>query len=167
MYEFSNSTITLENNSSYFGNNPSRGTAIYIKDSLMSEQIILPTCLDEYTAAMVDLGNGETLLILNIYRSPNSSEVNNGKISNLLIEAKNLQPTHILIVGDFNYKEINWNTQNSTAGVNHPATKFLETIRDHFLYQHVLEPTRYSDNNQRSTLDLILTNEEGMVENLE
>ena len=49
----------------------------------------------------------------------------------------------------------------------HTSTLFLECLRDSFLYQHVKEPTRYRSQNVPSILDLILTNEESMVSNLQ
>ena len=44
---------------------------------------------------------------------------------------------------------------------------FIATLQEHHLYQHVCKPTRYRDGQETSLLDLILTTEEGMVENLE
>ncbi len=75
--------------------------------------------------------------------------------------------THVLILGDFNLKEIDWKTQTTDKNENHPSTIFLETIRDLFLHQHVKEPTRMRGEDIPTTLDLILTNEENMVEQLQ
>jgi hypothetical protein len=44
------------------------------------------------------------------------------------------------------------------------AEAFLDCIRDSYLYQHVTEFTRTRENSEPSTLDLIFTNEEGMVD---
>ena len=46
--------------------------------------------------------------------------------------------SHILVVGDFNFKEINWKTNMSTVSENHISTKFFECCRDSYFYQHVL-----------------------------
>ena len=43
---------------------------------------------------------------------------------------------------------------------------FMETIKDLFLKQHVTEPTRYRNGEEPSLLDLIMTNEDGMIQNL-
>ena len=43
---------------------------------------------------------------------------------------------------------------------------FLEIIQDYFLKQHITEPTRYREGEESSLLDLIITNEEGMVQNV-
>jgi len=43
----------------------------------------------------------------------------------------------------------------------------VETIQDKFLYQRVCDPTRYGPNVTPHILDLVLTNEENMVNNLQ
>ena len=50
---------------------------------------------------------------------------------------------------------------------DHVASIFLESIKDTYLIQHVKENTRYRSGIQPSLLDLILTNEEDMVSDLE
>ena len=42
----------------------------------------------------------------------------------------------------------------------------MEAVRDTFLTQHVTELTHYRGSNTPNTLDVIFTNEEGMIENL-
>ena len=56
----------------------------------------------------------------------------------------------VLVMGDFNYPDINWNTLKADSN----GYKFLKLVMDCYLEQHVSVPTR--DNN---ILDLILTNE--------
>ena len=46
----------------------------------------------------------------------------------------------VLIVGDFNFPEIDWKTESCTAGTGHAAYRFLESARDAFLTQHQCEP---------------------------
>ena len=74
--------------------------------------------------------------------------------------------SHICILGDFNYKEINWISSECTADFNHPANKFLDVVNDNFLTQHVHSPTRFRENETSSLLDLVFTNEEGMIEKI-
>ena len=42
----------------------------------------------------------------------------------------------------------------------------VETIRDSYLFQHITEPTRGRGSTEPYILDLVFTNEEGMVENI-
>ena len=46
--------------------------------------------------------------------------------------------SHVVIMGDFNYPEIDWIRECSNVGVNHQATKFMEGVRDTFMHQHVI-----------------------------
>ena len=72
-------------------------------------------------------------------------------------------PSQIFILGDFNFKEINWDLFNCNVNETQPAYKFLECVRDCYLFQHVKHPTRFRDGQEPSILDLVLTNEEHMV----
>jgi hypothetical protein len=47
----------------------------------------------------------------------------------------------------------------STVGVLHPATIFLNCTRDNYLFQHVSSPTRFREGQTPSCLDLVFTNE--------
>ena len=71
-----------------------------------------------------------------------------------------------MYVGDFNFREIDWENNNTNVGPEHLASQFLESVRDKYLYQHVKHATRYRGDNQPSLLDLILTNEEEMSDNV-
>ena len=44
---------------------------------------------------------------------------------------------------------------------------FVECFKDNYLYQHVFEPTHRRPGQREDTLELILTNEEQMINNLE
>ena len=63
-------------------------------------------------------------------------------------------PSHLLIVGDFNVPDIDWNTNLSVALENHYSHHLLETINDCILVQHVTEPTTYRQQEACSILDL-------------
>ena len=78
----------------------------------------------------------------------------------------NTKASHRLIVGDFNLREIDWESETSNANENHISSQFLEAVRDNFLYQHVKEATRMRENQRDSLLDLVFSNEENMIENI-
>ena len=102
----------------------------------------------------------DRLLVGAVYRSPNSDDQRNENINNLVAKAADQ-------TGDFNYPGIKWNDGGTcTLKSDHPASKFLETVTDTYLFQHVKQPTRIRKGQEHNTLDLILTNEEGMVNNV-
>ena len=43
---------------------------------------------------------------------------------------------------------------------------FIDTLNDLFLYQHVTKPTRYQAGSTPHILDLVISNEEGMVQDI-
>jgi len=61
-------------------------------------------------------------------------------------------------MGDFQHPDICW--RDNTAG-HKPSRKFQEYVDDNFLLQLIEKPTR-----RGVLLDLVLTNEEGLVGNV-
>ena len=47
--------------------------------------------------------------------------------------------------------------------MRNPATRFLETLHDAYLHQHVMLPTHYRGTQNPNILDIIITNQEGMI----
>ena len=114
----------------------------------------------------VKLKNRDTLLFGCIYRSPDSTEANFQHLKTLMSSCRDTHYTHKLLMGDFNFKEINWCEMTTSVNETHISSQFLECVRDTYFFQHILNPTRYREGNESSVLDLILTNEEEMVTNI-
>ena len=75
--------------------------------------------------------------------------------------------SHVLIMGDFNLPLINWSSWTcSNNSENSFDNTFINCLRDSFFHQHVTIPTRSRYNQNPNILDLILTNEEGMISSL-
>jgi len=75
-----------------------------------------------------------------------------------------MKTSHVLIFGDFNYPGIDWDTQTSVASVN--EQEFLDYFRVSFLWQHVTQPTRFRGDQTANILELIMTNEERMIDDI-
>ena len=54
----------------------------------------------------------------------------------------------------------------TNVGEDHIATRFLECVRDCYLFQHVKEYTRIRSNSVPTVLDLIFTKEENMISDI-
>ena len=70
---------------------------------------------------------------------------------------------------DFNYPKISWHDDCPTTGsdsADSPENLFMACINDCFLYQHVTQPTRCRGSNTPNLLDLVSTNESGMVSDI-
>ena len=144
-----------------------RGICIYVRDSLPCSEVRFPECpFREHLWVRVRLLGNDTLLIGCIYRSPSSGMESNNQLSQLLDLVASSRPSHLLIAGDFNAPEVDWTAEVPRAPTGHWTHEFLEILRDHYLFQHVLTPTRYRPGQMPNILDLVLTNEEGMICNL-
>ena len=124
----------------------------------------MTTDCDESVWCEVRLTGSDKLLVGCVYRSPNSNRENDVKINTTLHKANSSGYSHVLVCGDFNHSSLNWRDSTSPTDVNHPASFFMEAVRDSFLVQHVTEPTHYRGDNMPNTLDLIFTNESGMLD---
>ena len=92
----------------------------------------------EYVWCKVWINDQTSLLIGVIYRPPDSKSLDETPMLKLLHNATQHKSTFKLIVGDFNYPEIDW----ANFRYNSSCDNFMNTILDLCLVQHVLEPTR-------------------------
>lgn len=144
-----------------------RGVILYTATWLKASPFTPKHSCEESIWAKVKLRDNDSLIIGCTYRSPSSSTSNDEDICRQIKAiCSSKEASHLLIFGDFNYPDINWESW-SKPSVSGSSNKFLNTLKNSYLYQHVTSPTRACINQQPSTLDLLITNEEGMVSNLE
>ena len=153
--------------------NIGRGSLVYVHNSYISKQVDLkletPTPnFEEAIYIEIKLNDTETLLCACLYRRGECSDENNEALLNSLYKICNGSYTHVLIMGDLNFPDIDWENwtckSNNTDDIDH---RFIECIRDCYLFQHVSEPTRKRGNDNPSTLDLLFSNEDHMISDLE
>ena len=170
-YTVTKSEISIEGYISYASNisrENGRGVIIYILQDLQSMEVNFKTNFEESIWASIKLSNSDELLIGCIYRSSSMPQENNDKLCELMKEScSSYRKKQILIVGDFNYRTINWPLL-ATAGKTTASNEqnLLETVKDCYLTQHVTEPTRGRGLDKQSLLDLIFTNDCNNVNNL-
>ena len=68
-----------------------------------------------------------------------------------------------LLLEDFNYLDIDFDSYTTEEGPSDLQYEFIETIRDCYLYQHILHSTRGRGYNSPSCIDLVFTNEKRMI----
>ena len=148
-----------------------RGVAIYYKKNLSVSEVELPT--NEYQDhAWIEITpeNGTVLLCGCIYRTQSNDVDKEGcmksaKLISGLIQTAYERNNNILIAGDFNYKEIDWENESAPKEKHH-LSHFINVLQDCYLSQHVTEPTRCREGENANLLDLILSSEEGAVYDL-
>lgn len=144
-----------------------RGIAIYVKDDLEADVVRFQTIYEDHLWIEVKLRNNDIMLCGCIYRSPSKEmakiKATTSKVCDIIREAAEKNKERLLICGDFNYPEIDWENDYVNS---EPIKPFIEALQDCYLHQHICNPTRYRDGQEPSLLDLILTTEEGMVHDL-
>ena len=150
------------------GSSGTRGICLYAAEHLNVTEVFFNQSVIENVWVTLSLQGGNSLLIGCLYRSPSgSTEDSVQQLEQLIRQVCATSHSHLVVVGDFNLPQINWSAQSSQAPMSHCSHSFIETIRDCFLFQHVLKPTRYRLDETPSVLDLIFSREEGMVRKLE
>ena len=74
--------------------------------------------------------------------------------------------THFITVGDLNLPKILWKYLSTAGGPKDFCFEFKEYFRDCFWYQHITEPTLGRGDCEPSLIDLVFSNEEGMVKDV-
>jgi hypothetical protein len=132
------------------------GVILYCKDELgaVREFEDKENKSETIWAKIVDK-DGDNMIIGLSYRSPTASEEENKDLFEQISHFSNFRT---MIMGDFNYGDINWEEMESGPH----GKEFLELVDDSFLYQKVVLPTRGSN-----ILDLLLCTEQNMIEEVE
>ena len=167
-YKIFKAEYSLENYEMYvknIDNDSGRGIIVYIHRSIITNELYINYNVESLFLS-VQLNSTNKLLFGCIYRT--ESQDNTDELCDLMRHVYTLDFSHYLIVGDFNYPHINWESGSTeTNSTTSKEYKFMECIKDCFLYQHCKTPNRGRGSNKQTTLDLLLTNEEGMVNEVE
>ena len=135
------------------------GVAIYVDDSLNSFISSTVETGVNNESLWIEIVNGrDRLLIGCIYRPPSLSREETSLIYQE-ISAAATRYNNVCIMGDFNFRGIDW---VNNVGRTREEEEFLDVINDNFLRQLVNVPTR-----ENNILDLVLTNRDDLVNNLE
>lgn len=131
------------------------GVLLYVRSTLVSTPCAE---LNQYKAEAVwcciSFGKANKIIVGVCYRPPSCPELESSELFSVIRKASENQ---VLIVGDFNFPKIEWESLDS----DNDGRQFLDLVLDCFLFQHVDTPTRANN-----ILDLVFTSEEGMVEDV-
>ena len=143
---------------------PGKGVALYISDSLnhSASPAMDELAFDCSAWSYIKLAENKTLLFGVVYRSPNSTEANNRNLLQLLQVAAAANCKYLTVCGDYNLPSIDWSVYQSLESENAFSSEFVQVMEELSLFQHAKEPTRFRGT-QNSCLDLIFTNEECMI----
>jgi endonuclease/exonuclease/phosphatase family metal-dependent hydrolase len=132
------------------------GVILYIKNEIVSYECTDLNRMESESVWCKIKVNGNTSLTVGVcYRSQAASEK---ELSELFKSIEIASKGQTIIMGDFNYPKINWDTLECDS----MGTKFRDLLLDNYLYQHVKESTRESN-----TLDLVISSDVNMVTEVE
>lgn len=142
------------------------GIVFYIRIN-SSNSIELCNCLNDFDFLesfwiWVTNSQHRKVLIGAVYRKGRhlddsfNDENNNMKLLDLIKKAKSLSRNNLLIVGDFNLKNIDW-VNHFVHPPDNFSTQFLDLINDLSLNQHITDITRFRGSDTPSTLDLLIS----------
>ena len=144
------------------------GVALYIKNELATDLEVLTKFSNKTTELLSVHIKKLDLVIINVYRPPNTSATDFRDVLDHIKTTVNNLPkptTEILLMGDFNLPHICWQTMNVIGGSAQDrwqAEEFLSIIKDSCLSQFIRDPTR-----GRNILDLLLSNSPNIVHSYE
>ena len=79
---------------------------------------------------------------------------------------KQRRTDHVVIFGNFNYPDIDFNCYRVFSGQGTAAEKFFRATQDLFLFQNVSDATRHRLDQESSTLDYVFTDEDGLIDEI-
>ena len=145
-----------------------RGVAIYVHKSINAKTFEMENKIEDSLWLEVKMNNNDNLVIGCIYRSPSSGRNENKLFLDMMAGIKDIHCTHLMILGDFNMRNIAWpEWESPSPNPDDLENKFIEIMRDNFLFQHINQPTRGRGSDTPTTIDLLFTNEEGMASEVE
>ena len=143
------------------------GILLAIKDDFPSELVDLKDVEDEILWMKISHDKRKNIYAGVFYRQPTTSidQLESlGKSLDIISDLTKNNPINtILLGGDFNCKDINWENYTVLPGSDQKAanSKLLEVLAENDLSQHQCEP-----NKLKNILDLFCTNAPGLVKNM-
>ena len=144
-----------------------RGVAIFVSRKLSASEVnFAQNNFKDHLWIKIHLKRSDVLIIGCVYRSPSGDITNSTtSICNLLRSINGY--SHLLICGDFNYSGIDWDNLSLLPASPPIVQEFIDTIQDLYLFQHIMKPTRYRPGETPNILDLVFTNEQTMIDEIQ
>ena len=161
--------------SEFYDDEDTRGVVIYVQQELNACIVKCDMNNTFKDSVWVKIPtSAEDLLVGCVYRSGSRDKaILNDDAMNLMIKNMSLNAGYknVLILGDFNFPHINWSPEpvilTEHRDINHPEYKFVDTVTEALLHQHVSLPTRDREGQNSKTDDLIFTSDIDLICNLE
>ena len=145
------------------------GVALFVRENL--EIIDCNTMTnDQFKEAVwcyIRLNKINKLLVGVCYRSPSADDESNQGLFDMLRKTRDQFSGETIVMGDFNFPQINWEEGIVTGTSLSPQAQFYETVQDLYWQQNVSVQTRFREGQNPSRLDLVFTSHDSAVEDME
>ena len=148
------------------------GIIIYVRNGLsyqLESSIAHTSGLWEAMICTIFSPSSTPLKIVCVYRSPGN--MIQSSLEEFIDYFRNNSTLNMdfntIIVGDFNFPQINWDLNLCNAPADSPAQLFLSTVVNSHLFQIVNSPTRFRAGQTPNILDLVLVHDELSIQSLE
>lgn len=138
------------------------GVTLYVEETLQPVSYTPANSFPEQVWCHATFNKGERLYIGVCYRTPNSAIYTFDTDAAVLQLIEEFRDKQIMLMGDFNYPEINWCNPGLSLSSSSAAGRFQECVEDNFLTQHVTIPTR-----KDAILDLVLTSDPDLISTID
>ena len=110
------------------------GVLLFVKNclQLVDCQALGGLPFEESVWCLIKLSNSERMLVGVCYRSPKSVMENDEHLINILASTKRLHVRHVLVMGDFNYPQIDWHAGKVEGPDDSCQARFYEIVQDLF-----------------------------------
>lgn len=144
------------------------GVMLFVRDHLQVTECteLNSQPLSEAVWCYINMSSSRRILVGICYRSPSCTSDDNHNMLEMLRSTQSIRADGLLLMGDFNFASINWDSGIVNDSESSEAVKFFEAMQDLFLYQHVKFPTRFRDGQIPSCLDLIFTDQEYVIDDI-
>ena len=136
---------------------------MYTHSSLKKSAVHVKPELSFQEACLLEIKMRGDPNAIRLFVSQSDGDKKNNDLNRLLLSIGNNNYSHVCVVGDFYFRDINWETCSTVHKEESKEQKFIETLRDCYFHQHNLENSRRRGANEPSLIDLILSDEEMQV----
>ena len=122
----------------------------FVNDLDMKQEYMDDSKFQETVFDSMKLSGNDYLLVCLMYISQSSGLQNTNRCNTLMSGICNKGFSYLLMVGDFNLRNANWDDLSLTCDV---TNKFIDTTLDNYMCKLVDRPTHYRGDDTPSTID--------------
>ena len=140
------------------------GVALYIKNEVLYDHEKTVSFSDDVNDLLITTLVNENLIIILLYRPPDEKETSPLKFNTIFNKIREYiegRQEDVLLIGDFNFPKIIWDTYTlggRTTNEKAQGEILLNFVNEYSMTQFVSAPTR-----KKNTLDLVITNNAQMI----